>query len=242
MLPLAILIAGEPVPGALAARGTFADMIRAAVGDAWTGPWREIDARGGFPAPDRLAGLIITGSSANVPDREPWVLAVERYLARVVPRGLPTFGICFGHQLLGQALGGEVRRNPRGREIGTVELRLLADDPLLAQCPPALSVNVTHIDTVLELPPNARVLARTELDPHAAVYFGERAWGVQFHPEMDAVTLGHYVAACSAAMQREGLDAQAALAGARDTPDSQALLRRFVQRELGRDPSRKTGV
>lgn len=234
MLPLAILVAGEPVAGALAARGTFPDIIRATVGNAWPGPWREIDARGGFPAPERIAGLIITGSSANVPDREPWVLAVERYLARIVPLGLPVLGICFGHQLLGQALGGEVQRNPRGREIGTVELQVFDRDPLFAEVPPAFAVNVTHVDSVTRLPPGARVLARTELEPHAAVYFGERTWGVQFHPEMDGEILKHYVVDGQGALEREGLDAPSVLASARDTPHSAGLLRRFVARELAK--------
>jgi GMP synthase (glutamine-hydrolysing) len=212
-------------------------MIREAVGDAWQGSWCEVEAHGDLPDFDRFAGLIISGSSANVPSREPWILALETYLARAVAADLPVFGICFGHQLLGQALGGLVMKNPRGREIGTVPLDLLAHDPLLGGLSPASLVNMTHVDSVVRLPPGARVLARTALDDHAAVYFGQRAWGVQFHPEMDAEIIKHYLAARREAMHSEGLDALAAERSAQDTPASQAILRAFVASVVaGREP------
>src|ERR1700760_352772 len=105
MRPLGILIVGEPVPGAAAARGSFSRMIREAVGTAWPHDWLEIEGRSlGAELPDfeRISGLIVTGSAANVPTREAWILELERYLARGVAARVPIFGICFGHQLLGQ--------------------------------------------------------------------------------------------------------------------------------------------
>jgi len=233
MRPLAILVAGEPVPAALAARGTFGQMIREAAGEAWQGPWVEVDARVELPDFEGFAGLVVSGSSANVPTREPWIVNLERYLARAFAARLPIFGICFGHQLLGQALGGLVTKNPRGREIGSVSVQVLAADPLLAESASEFAANMTHVDSVVRLPPGARVLARSALDEHAMVYFGERAWGVQFHPEMDAEILKHYLAARHGAMSAEGLDAQAAQRAAQDTPVARALLRRFVATELG---------
>jgi GMP synthase (glutamine-hydrolysing) len=228
MRPLAILITGEPVPGALAARGTWSEIIRAAVGDAWPGPWRDIDGRVELPNSDVFSGLIVTGSAANVPSREAWILKLEGYLARAVEARVPIFGICFGHQLLGQALGGLVTKNPKGREIGTVSVQLSAPDPLLEAGRSELQANMTHIDSVVTLPPGARVLARTALDDHAMVRFNELTWGVQFHPEIDAEIIGHYVAARRDAMIEEGLDAAGVEAGLADTPASQAILRRFA--------------
>jgi GMP synthase (glutamine-hydrolysing) len=232
MRPLAILIAGEPVPAALAARGSYADMIRASVGSAWQGPWHEVDGRAELPDFSGFAGMIITGSSANVPSRDAWIIEIERYLARAVLAGLPIFGICFGHQLLGQALGGLVLKNPRGREIGTVRVDILAPDPLLEGLQGSLQANMTHLDSVLKLPPGARVLARSALDDHAMVRFGERVWGVQFHPEIDAEIIRHYVAARRQAIGDEGLDAAAIEASLADTPASQAILRRFAASAL----------
>jgi GMP synthase (glutamine-hydrolysing) len=234
MRPLAILIAGEPVPAALAARGSFSDMIRVTVGDAWQGPWSDVDGRAQLPDFERFAGIIVTGSSANVPTRDAWIIELERYLARAVAAELPVFGICFGHQLLGQGLGGLVVKNPKGREIGTVAVELVARDPLLAGIAGSLTANMTHVDSVVTLPPGARVLARSALDDHTMVRFGARAWGVQFHPEMDREVLQHYVAARRSALSDEGLDARAIEAALRDTPASQAILRRFVTHAVTR--------
>jgi GMP synthase (glutamine-hydrolysing) len=78
------------------------------------------------------------------------------------------------------------------------------------------------------------VLARTALDDHAAVYFGQRAWGVQFHPEMDAEIIKHYLAARREAMHSEGLDVLASERSAQDTPASQAILRAFVASVVAR--------
>jgi GMP synthase (glutamine-hydrolysing) len=228
MRALAILIAGEPVPAAMAARGSYADMIQSAVGDAWQGPWAAFDGRADLPDFEQFAGLIVTGSSANVPTREPWILDLERYLARAVEARLPIFGICFGHQLLGQALGGLVTRNPKGREIGTVLVEPFAADPLLDGALDSFQANMTHVDSVVRLPPGAVVLARTALDENAMVRFGEQAWGVQFHPEIDGEIMAHYVAARQAAMIEEGLDAAAIAETVADTPASQAILRRFA--------------
>src|SRR5690349_9646132 len=113
-------------------------MIRARVGDTWTGPWHVVDAREALelPAPESVAGVIVTGSAAYVGDADPWIGRGLRYLQALVDAGTPTFGICFGHQMLGQALGGEVGRNPNGREIGSVEVEVLGPNLLLPQGAP----------------------------------------------------------------------------------------------------------
>src|SRR5688572_19850522 len=107
--PLCILVTGEPVRATLEKRGTFAALLRAVVGSAWTGSWLVVDCRR-EPLPElaSLAGLVVTGSPRSVADREPWVLSGERYLAEAVAAGVPLLGVCFGHQMLAQALGGRV--------------------------------------------------------------------------------------------------------------------------------------
>jgi GMP synthase (glutamine-hydrolysing) len=227
--PLCILSTGDPVPSARDARGGFDRMIRDAAGGSWSGSWLSIDLREGgeLPEPGALAGVIVTGSSASVTSREPWILRGEAWLRELVAADTPLLGICFGHQMLAQALGGEVVRNPRGREIGTVEIDLLADDPLLdGHLPPRL-VHMTHVDGVARLPPGARLLARSALDRHAAFRVG-RAWGVQFHPELDATTIGAYLDARRDAVQAEGLDWARLRAAVRDAPAGAAVIPRFV--------------
>jgi len=232
--PLLILVTGEPVPRTQERVGSFAGLVRAGLSGAWQGGFVEVDARSAerLPEPAGFAGVIVTGSASSVTERAPWILRSEEYLAKAVEQEHPVLGICFGHQLLGQALGGLVERNPRGREMGTVELTMVADDPLLEPgLPPALA-HATHVDSVTVLPGGARVLATTALEPHAAVRFGERAWGVQFHPEFDEQVMTEYIETRSQILADEGRDPSALLAAVRAAPAGTLVLRRFVAHGL----------
>ncbi len=228
MRPLAILVTGDPVETVGRRRGPFAELFRAALGEDGAGELLSFDARRGeLPAPGQVAALIITGSAASVTSREPWMVASERGVARLVADGVPTLGVCFGHQLLAQALGGEVTQNPLGREMGTVSLSVVADDPWLSGLPERLDTNMSHRDSALRLPEGARVLGRTELEPHALVRFGERTVGMQFHPEFDGDVMRAYIEARREVLAVEGV-APDGLA-ARDAPLAVELLRRFVR-------------
>jgi GMP synthase (glutamine-hydrolysing) len=231
MRPLGILVTGEPVEPVKRDRGSFTNLFRAVLTPVWTGEIVELDARRfELPDPRELGALVVTGSASSVTERSPWILATEAALTRFVAAGVPTLGVCFGHQLLGQALGGEVRGNPRGREIGTVETELFADDPLFADLPRRLLVNMSHVDSVVALPPSASVLARTELEPHAAVRFGERAWGVQFHPEFDGAVMRGYIEARASQIESEGIAIHSLRS--ETSPDATRILTRFAELAL----------
>jgi GMP synthase (glutamine-hydrolysing) len=234
--PICVIVTGEPMPLTREIRGSFFALIRQAAGAAWAGPWQQVDGRGAeeLPESSQVAGLIITGSASSVTSREPWMLRLEAYLRRAVPEQTPILGLCFGHQLLGQALGGRVTKNPLGREIGTVEVERLADDPLLGSAPRFMA-NATHVDSIVELPRGAAVLARTAQEPFAALRFAQDVYGVQFHPEVDAEVMLHYVNARRQLLVEEGVDADALTSSVRDTPDSAAILKRFVARVSERE-------
>lgn len=185
-----------------------------------------------LPAPDAPAGVVVTGSSAMVSHREPWSERTGEWLARAVERGTPVLGICYGHQLLAHALGGEVGPNPRGREIGTVIVRSLEPaqrDALFGVWGDSGPAHVTHLESVLALPAGAVRLAESDLDPMQAFAIGERAWGVQFHPEFDAETVRAYLVARIETVRAEGLDPEALLAAVREAPGGPRLLRRFAE-------------
>jgi GMP synthase (glutamine-hydrolysing) len=232
MRPLCVVVTGDPIESVRERGSDWRQLIREAVGDGWRGPWSSVDAREEPEFPDLLSvsALVVTGSPSSVTERAGWMLRTEEYLRRAVSGNLPVFGICFGHQMLAQALGGRVEQNALGREIGTVELERLEADPLLESEAEPYWVNMTHVDTVTLLPPGARVLARTALDRHAAVRFGDVVWGVQFHPEIDGGVLREYVSARRAPLLSEGLDPEAILRAARDTPAGAGVLRRFAER------------
>lgn len=221
---------GDPVPAVEARRGPFAKMIRDTIGDLWQGDYDVTDVRAsGPPASDGFAGIVITGSSANVPTREPWMLRTEEWLRRVVGAGVPTFGICFGHQILAQALGGEVIRNPRGREIGTKTITKRADSPIFEGLPAELTANVTHLDTVGRLPEGAASLAFSPQEDHHAIRFTETCYGVQFHPEIDADIMRGYIEARREILLSEGLDADRIHADVTDAQPGSETLRNFVR-------------
>src|SRR5262249_6680898 len=151
----------------------------------WRRGFEVIDVRTSPPPDVRgAAGFVITGSASNVPHRESWMLRAEGWLREVAASGTPTFGICLGHQLLRQALGGDVQKTPNGREIGTRTIERLADDPLFEGIPERFTANVTHIDSVRATPRDVVVLARSDLEAHHALRFSRTCYGVQFHPEI----------------------------------------------------------
>jgi GMP synthase (glutamine-hydrolysing) len=233
---LTVLRAGDVAAPVAARRGQFFGWIRREVAPVWDGEWIEHDLRdeaSSRPDPESAAGFIITGSSSSVTERASWMLRAEALIRRLVERRVPLFGICFGHQMIAEALGGKVAKNPRGREIGTVSVRIRRQmqecaDPILTGLPLPFAANATHVDTVSVLPPGATVLAETDLDAHAIYVVGETTKCVQFHPEFDGDAMRGYIDARSALITAEGLDLAAIRTRASDTPDGATTLRNFV--------------
>jgi len=235
--PILIVVTGDPVPDVAARRGTYATLIEETIADAWTGDYRTVDPRksgagSALPRPDSIAGVVISGSAANLPNQEPWMLELEDWLRRAHERETPIYGICFGHQLLGEALGGRVAANPRGREIGTVTISRLVDDPLFEGVDASFAANATHVDSVIELPPGATVLAQSELESHQAIRFSASCYGVQFHPEIDADVMHGYLDARRELLSSENIDVAAKKSETTDAPHSVRTLRNFVRQVI----------
>jgi GMP synthase (glutamine-hydrolysing) len=231
---LIVLRAGDAAAPVAARRGEFFSWITREVGDTWDGEWHEHDMRtdAPLPGPRDADGFVITGSSHSVTERAPWMLRGEELIRGIAAAGTPLFGICFGHQMVGQALGGLVAKNPSGREIGTVEVRVVPHDPLdpiLEGLPRSFRANHTHVDSVVQLPPGARLLAATDKEKHAAFAIGERIKCVQFHPEFDGDSMRGYVEARAHLIDGEGGDSQAILHGVSDAPHGASTLRSFVR-------------
>lgn len=184
-----------------------------------------------LPDPASIGGVVVTGSPAMVSDRADWSEASARWLARIVEADrLPVLGICYGHQLVAHALGGEIGPNPNGREMGTVEVRsdpaAIADDPVLVGA--VEPGHMSHFESVLRPPADAQVVATTDLEPHAVLRFGPRQWGVQFHPEFDRDIMRGYVEARRDVLIGEGFDPDTMIASALETPVLSSVLTRFA--------------
>lgn len=234
--PFLILQTGQPVDS-MRRHGGFAHWIRVAAGlRADEAVVVNVEAGEALPSREGFAGAIVTGSGAMVTDRAEWSERSATWLRDATHAGMPLLGICFGHQLLAHALGGEVGDHPQGREMGTVELQLHAaagDDPLFSVLPAQFHAQSTHQQTVLRAPEGAAVLARSVHDACQAFRWGDRAWGVQFHPEFSATHMRGYVQARHVALQREGLCSKTIAGNVRATPQARRVLSRFVHHARG---------
>ncbi len=136
--------------------------------------------------PDRIEhcdGYLITGSRASVYDGDPWIARLVGFVGELHEARARTIGICFGHQLIAQALGGTVGRAPGGWGVGVHAWKVVQEEPWMR--PPLREVRLlaSHQDQVETLPPGARLLASSEFCPHAAFAIGNHMLAVQGHPE-----------------------------------------------------------
>jgi len=229
---IVVLVCGNTVPAIAEQRGEFDRWIRERTAVAWRGEWlaRDVRGTGPLPGPRDADAFVLTGSSSSVTERAPWMLRVENLVREVAHARTPVLGVCFGHQLIAQALGGEVRRNPRGREIGTIRVQRVADDPIFASLPRSFDVHATHVDAVVRLPPGAQVLATTSLDDVAAFRVGTDVKAVQFHPEFDADVMRGYLRARAHLVRDEGGDPDVLVARVHDGVRGPDVLRNFASR------------
>ena len=233
MKPLLVVKTGTTLPELRERRGDYEQWIEAGLElESTRLEIASVYLGDALPAPSRVGGVVVTGSSAMVSEREPWSEAAAVWLVTAVEADVPLLGICYGHQLLAHALGGSVGPNPRGREIGSVEIDLAraAGDALLGDVGARCVFNVTHVESVLELPPGVTRLASNAAEPNHAFRLrggNRRAWGIQFHPEFDGEVIRGYIDSRRALLAEEGLDPDRLSACAQDTPEGPALLRRF---------------
>jgi GMP synthase (glutamine-hydrolysing) len=144
----------------------------------------------------------------------------------------PLLGICYGHQLLARAAGGQVGFHPSGKEIGTVQIRLLpdsADDALFMTVPQSFRAHVTHSQTVLRLPSEAVRLAANGHEPNHAFRIGDSAWGVQFHPEYDTGIMRSYIMEQSDELTPMCVDIPGLLGSVVETPAAARTLKNFMR-------------
>lgn len=233
MQKLIILKAGSKLPSLADTRGDFEEWILEPMA-VHKGQCEviSINPTARLPQVATVAGVVITGSSAMATDGSDWIEQTAQWLNAVLEKGKPVLGICFGHQLLAHALGGRVADNPAGIEVGTVITNLhtaAADDPLFQSLPGALPVQVSHKQAVLSLPGQAIRLASSDMDNNHAFRYGERAWGVQFHPEFSRDIVQAYIKYYADALSTQGVDYHSLCETRQETQLSQHILSRFAR-------------
>ncbi|MBI1318718.1 MAG: type 1 glutamine amidotransferase [Candidatus Hydrogenedens sp.] len=167
--------------------------------------------------PDGLAltdfdGAIWTGSALNVYDAHGAVTEQLRLAERVMQAGVPAFGSCWALQVFATILGGKVRANPKGREIGIATGITLTDaghaHPMYAGKPRKFSAFAVHVDEVAELPRGAVVLSCNDMCAVQSFAYDDgdaSLWAVQYHPEFDHATMARVLDRLTNALLAEGL-------------------------------------
>jgi len=184
-MKLGILKTGRPPRPAIPQFGTYPDMFMRLLGsNAYD--WKVYAAdEGEYPAtPEDCDGYLVTGSAAGVYDSDPWIGQLLDFLRGAKGRA-KLVGVCFGHQAMAQAFGGQVIKSPKGWGIGEHEYRVVSRAPWMDGAG-AFRLPASHQDQVVELPPNAEIVAASDFTPIAGLsYRDQPAISIQPHPEFE---------------------------------------------------------
>lgn len=126
---------------------------------------------------------VASGSPVSVYDDLGWIATAEDIVRSAAASAVPFVGICFGHQLVAQALGGRVEKASAGWGIGALDYATLGRPTRGAHLPPTVTMLASHQDQVVEVPADVSVWSRSEFCPHAGLAVGDRMWTMQGHPE-----------------------------------------------------------
>jgi GMP synthase-like glutamine amidotransferase len=137
-------------------------------------------------APSECDAWITTGSRASVYDDEEWIRGTETFIRKVADSDRPFVGICFGHQLLAQALGAEVKRAPVGWGAGVLPMNVVRREDWMSPALSTVRMQYMHADQVTEPPDGATLLSEAPHCPVAMFQSGPRLLGIEAHPEFPA--------------------------------------------------------
>lgn len=227
---IGILEVGRPPETLAAEHGDYPAFVRRWLQgvDAEFRTWAVLD--GELPAAPEEADLwIITGSRFGTYEDHPWIAPLEAFIRACRDRGVRMFGICFGHQIIAQALGGVVRRAEVGWGLGVTPYRV-ESWPLAGPHPEQVKIQAYHRDQVVEAPPGAVRTLTAGYCPIAGLWYPGFAFTVQGHPEFPATYAEELIEARRGTVLSEA-EAARGLGTVRDPADADvvaALLARFL--------------
>ncbi|MEO1000169.1 MAG: gamma-glutamyl-gamma-aminobutyrate hydrolase family protein [Pseudomonadota bacterium] len=198
---IGILEAGKVNPALVPAHGGYPEIFRAFLSPALPeAEFLDVDVVSGARpgAPGTADAWLVTGSRHGVYDDLAFIAPLRAFLAEAVAAGVPVVGICFGHQILAEALGGRAEKAAGGWGMGRVRYEVTARPGWMAGAGKSFAGYAFHQDQVTAPPPGATVLARTDHCPFAALAYGDPeapdAISVQPHPEFTTPYLADLIA------------------------------------------------
>lgn len=185
-MKIGILQCGHAMPEVAERHGEYPDMfVRLLDGNDFEfETYKVVDLE--FPKSVNDAdGWLLTGSRHGAYEDLPFIRPLEGFIRAAYAAHVPMVGICFGHQIIAQALGGKVTKYPQGWAIGRSEY----DFGDLGH----IALNAWHQDQVVALPKDAKVIARNKFCDNAALIYGDRIFSVQAHPEFNNEVIRDFV-------------------------------------------------
>ncbi len=179
-MKLGILETGTP-PGNLAQQfGDYPAMFARLLGPGFEIERFDVQA-GDLPEQGAHDAYLITGSPAGVYDPLPWIAPLEQFIREA--KDSKMVGVCFGHQVMAEALGGHVEKSDKGWGAGLHRYTVVRDEPWIDTAG-TIAIPASHQDQVVVQPPNTEVVAASDFTPFAALAWTDRpAISFQFHPE-----------------------------------------------------------
>ena len=229
-MKIGILAAGDTPRSLAETYGHYPEMFEGLFAGRGYG-WQVFDVpNGDYPArPEDCDAYLVTGAAAGVYDPDPWIAALLQFLRAARGRS-KLVGVCFGHQAMAQAFGGEVIKSPKGWGIGLHTYGVRAQRDWMNP-PPAFSLSASHQDQVVVVPPDAVVLAGSDFCPNGMLAYGDDAISLQLHPEFAP----DYSKALIGARRRAGRlpdDLATDAIDSLDRPDDHARIAGWIERFL----------
>jgi len=183
-MKVALLVCDHVAAQFVEKHGDYPSMFDQLLPELKLEPWFVCDSQ--FPLIGDYDAFVCTGSKLSVYDDERWILQLKAFVKDIYASGKKFVGVCFGHQMIGEALGGKVEKAALGYLIGTHTFTISQTTPWMRPSSHSYRILMLCQDQVVKLPPGARVLAASADCPVGMYTVSDTFLGIQGHPEFMA--------------------------------------------------------